>query len=38
MSAAALLKDCGLYEEAMECMGAAGNQDQALLLYSQMPI
>lgn len=27
MSAASLLKDCGMLEEAMECMGYAKNQD-----------
>ena len=38
MSAAGLLKDCGLNEEAMELMAMAGNQDQALLLYKKLDV
>lgn len=37
MSASALLKDCGLFEDAMACMGMAQNQDQALKLYETLP-
>ncbi len=36
MSAAALLEDCGLFEEAIECKAMAGNQDQALILYNKL--
>ncbi len=37
MSAAGLLKDLGLTEEAMESMCYANNQDQAILLYNKLP-
>lgn len=37
MSAAALLKDCGMYEEAMQCMAIAKNQDQALIIFNSLP-
>ena len=36
MSAAALLEECGLIEEAMESKACCGNQDQALLLYEKL--
>lgn len=36
MSAAALLEECGLLEEAMESKAICGNQDQALILYEKL--
>lgn len=36
MSAAGLLEDVGLYEEAIECKAIGGNQDQALELLKKL--